>query len=219
MFLDSIGFKLRSATTFWQLQQHLSEISGHLIDIQGYALMLMGAEGPGTGAIVEIGSFKGKSTICLAMGTKEARREKVYAVDHFQGSPEHQIGAGHEDPTIAQEGTTYNEFLQNIHAHNVADYIVPIQLPSVSAARRWEGPIRLLFIDADHSYEASRMDFEAWSPHVVPGGLVAFHDIGGWEGVTQFYNELVTESKDYKQVINVLGLAVLQKRFETDTPE
>ena len=35
---------------------------------------------------------------------------------------------------------------------------------------------RFLLIDADHSYEGVRRDFEAWSPLVAPGGLIVFHD-------------------------------------------
>lgn len=34
-----------------------------------------------------------------------------------------------------------------------------------------------LFIDADHSYEGVKMDFEMYSPLVRSGGIIAFHDI------------------------------------------
>jgi predicted O-methyltransferase YrrM len=37
--------------------------------------------------------------------------------------------------------------------------------------------VDFLFIDADHSYDGVRNDFELYSPLVRPGGLVAFHDI------------------------------------------
>lgn len=37
--------------------------------------------------------------------------------------------------------------------------------------------VDFLFIDADHSYEGVKRDFELYSPLVRPGGLVAFHDI------------------------------------------
>jgi predicted O-methyltransferase YrrM len=39
------------------------------------------------------------------------------------------------------------------------------------------GPVDFLFLDGDHSYEGVRDDFEAYSPLVRPGGLVAFHDV------------------------------------------
>lgn len=36
-----------------------------------------------------------------------------------------------------------------------------------------------LFIDADHSYDGVKADFELWYPRVKSGGIVAFHDIRG----------------------------------------
>ena len=38
-------------------------------------------------------------------------------------------------------------------------------------------PIDFLFIDAEHTYESAKRDWELWSPCVRPGGLVMFHDI------------------------------------------
>jgi len=35
-----------------------------------------------------------------------------------------------------------------------------------------------------------------WSPHVVTGGYVAFHDVGEWPGVTRFYEEFVGANHD-----------------------
>jgi predicted O-methyltransferase YrrM len=37
--------------------------------------------------------------------------------------------------------------------------------------------VDLLFIDADHTYEGVKGDYETYSPLVRPGGIVAFHDI------------------------------------------
>jgi predicted O-methyltransferase YrrM len=43
---------------------------------------------------------------------------------------------------------------------------------------RLEGrAIEFLLIDGDHRYEGVRRDFELYSPLVVKGGLIAFHDI------------------------------------------
>jgi len=69
----------------------------------------------------------------------------------------------------------------------------------------------LLFIDAEHSYEASKLDFDLWSPHVVRGGLVCLHDIGHWRGVTEFYDREVKANPAYREVLNVMGLVVLEK--------
>jgi cephalosporin hydroxylase len=55
--------------------------------------------------------------------------------------------------------------------------------------------IDFLFIDADHTYEGVKRDFQLYSPLVSKGGLIGFHDIapispGGEYGVRQLWNEL-----------------------------
>lgn len=211
MDIDSFLFKLKTVLTYMDLGERLKPVGGYLLEIQGYTLMLLASEGPGCGAIVELGSFMGKSTCCLALGAKQARREKVFAIDHFTGSPEHQAGGECEIREVVESGSTFPTFQANLRAFGVEDYVVPIVASSASAAATWTGPIRLLFIDADHSYEASRQDFELWSPHVVPGGLIAFHDIGHWEGVTRFYQELLETTKEFREIVGVAGLCVVER--------
>ena len=211
MDMDSFLYKLKIALNYMNLGERMKSIDGYLLDIQAYTLMTLAAEGPGCGAIVEIGSFMGKSTCCLAQGAKDAQREKVYAVDHFTGSPEHQAEAGCEIKELIEQGTTFHKFQENIRNFGVDDYVVPIKASSQEAAASWNGPIRLLFIDADHSYQASRLDFELWSPHVVQGGLIAFHDIGYWDGVTQFYKELLETNPEFREIVGVGGLCVVER--------
>ena len=38
------------------------------------------------------------------------------------------------------------------------------------------GPLELLFIDGDHTYEGAKADFDRWSEYVRPGGHLLFHD-------------------------------------------
>lgn len=37
-------------------------------------------------------------------------------------------------------------------------------------------PIHLLFLDGDHHYEVVRVDICNWTPKIIPGGFVVFHD-------------------------------------------
>ncbi len=211
MLNEAIATPLRAVLAYCDHGRAQEHIEGFFYDIQGFTLMLLAEHGPGLGAVVEIGSFKGKSTCWLAKGAKAARREKVFAIDHFTGSPEHQKGMPIEDADVAASGSTFETFQRNIASMGVADYVVPIVASSEEAVKAWSTPIRLLFIDADHSYEASKLDFDLWAPYVVPGGLIALHDIGEWPGVTQFYEAEVKSSAKYREVINVLGLAVVEK--------
>lgn len=211
MDYDSFLFKLKTVLTYMEIGDRMKPVDGYLLDIHAYTLMTLANEGPGSGAIVEIGSFMGKSTCCLAMGAKSAQREKVYAIDHFTGSPEHREGGDCEIPLLLATGTTFDKFMENVRSFDLEDYVIPIKASSEEAAATWSGPIRLLFIDADHSYEASRLDFELWSPHVVTGGLIAFHDIGHWDGVTQFYRDLLATTKEFREIVGVGGLNIIER--------
>jgi|AGTN01.1.fsa_nt_gi hypothetical protein len=92
-FLDNVG-------DFVSWQYRFASIEGFLHDLEGYTLLQLAARGSGTGAIVEIGSFMGRSTAFLAAGSKLAGREKVIAVDHFRGSPEHQHSERFANPAF-----------------------------------------------------------------------------------------------------------------------
>ena len=41
--------------------------------------------------------------------------------------------------------------------------------------------------------------------------VIAFHDIGDWEGVTRFYQELLRTSTEFVEVVNVAGLCVVKR--------
>jgi glycosyltransferase involved in cell wall biosynthesis len=207
-----IFYQIRVVNEFRRLAELFETVTGYLSPGEGHALMLLAAHGYGLGEIVEIGSFLGRSTCWLAHGTKMTGREKITAVDHFRGSPEHQAGKKHECGVLVEDGTTYHRFMENITRLQVADFVSPVVAGSETAAATWTSPIRLLFIDGNHSYDASRQDFEMWSRHLIPGGYVGFHDIDGWPGVTTFYRELLAGNPDYEEVLAVDSLRVVRKK-------
>jgi hypothetical protein len=47
---------------------------------------------------------------------------------------------------------------------------------SYEFAMEHEGEFDLVFIDADHSYEAVKRDWRDWTPKLKIGGLIALHD-------------------------------------------
>lgn len=192
-------------------QERLAGIEGFLHDLEGYVLLQLAAKGGGVGAIVEIGSFMGRSTAFLVAGSKLAGREKVIAVDHFRGSTEHQAGQHFANPTLIQVGTTFHRFQENLRRLNLEDHVTPIKASSSEAAIKWQGPIRLLFIDGDHEYDSVRQDFEAWSRFVVPHGLICLHDVSNAPGVARFYQELMLGQKMFREVATVVSMKVLEK--------
>jgi predicted O-methyltransferase YrrM len=201
----------QAVATFDRLREHIEPVEGFLHPQEGYGLYHWAKEGPGQGAIVEIGSLMGRSTCWLASGTRVSRREKVVAVDHFRGSPEHQKGASHPVATIAESGSTLPTFLANLDRLALRDWVEVRVGSSTEVGTTWQGPIRFLFIDGDHSYEATGKDVETWSKHVVRDGIMAFHDVDVWPGVTQFYREFVGLNANWKQVCTILSLRMVQR--------
>ncbi len=198
-------------------------IDGWLTELEGAALYTAAKYGPSKGAIVEIGSFQGRSTVWLAKGSKQVGRERVNAVDTHLGSPEHQPGgeyASHMPP----EGTTESVFRHNIREAGLEDWIVPLVMSSADALSLWQDPIRLLFIDAEHAYEAVRSDFLSWQEYVVVGGLVVFHDVDRWDGSTvldgptRVVYEDVTQTGLYSDPIIVNHLAFVSKLRASFSP-
>lgn len=65
-----------------------------------------------------------------------------------------------------------------------------IRQRSDEAALSWVREIDFLFIDADHSYDRAKQDWEAWTPFVRPGGYVALHDSVVFEGGGQMRSQV-----------------------------
>jgi predicted O-methyltransferase YrrM len=138
----------------------------------GDCLRDLAAQVPADQAIVEIGSYKGKSTAYLAAGAKAGNGAPVFAVDAWDLPGNVDGKHRFTDPTVRQV------FEDQLRALRLWSRVTPIQAFSVDAADVWDGPmVGLLFIDADHAETSVRSDFEAWLPHLAPSHVVAFDDI------------------------------------------
>jgi predicted O-methyltransferase YrrM len=201
--------QILAVSEFLGLARRFAAIEGWISDIEGYVLYRLARDGEGEGAIVEIGSWMGKSTAWLAAGSMARGREPVHAVDTFEGSPEHQDTA-----VLREEGTTYRRFSENLARVGVFEHVAPRVARSLDAAAGWDGqPIRLLFIDGDHSYAAVKADLEAWLPSVTPGGYVVFDDvIEAFPGVQRLFAEATADTGPLKRLMGVAKIWVTRKK-------
>lgn len=189
---------------FQRLKAKLEGVDGWLTESEGKYLYSLACHGPGRGALVEIGSWKGKSTIILATGSRAAGREKIYAIDHHKG--------GTDQDELGYEGVdTEAEFRQNIKAAGIEDHVIPMVMKSGEAVDRWEKPIRLLWIDGNHDYEAVKNDFLLWEPHVIKGGVIAFHDTYAWEGPRRVVEEYILPSDQFSIIGFVDSITAIRK--------
>lgn len=167
-------------------------VEGWLTEYEGRLLYDLARNCTGKGVIVEVGSWKGKSTIWLANGSKKGKGVKVYAIDPHTGSSEHRRVFG--------EVWTFEEFKRNIRLANVNDVVIPILATSAEAANTFEKPVELIFIDGSHEYELVKSDFGSWFPKVAVGGIMAFHDTFRGTGPRRVVKECLGESLNFRNI-------------------
>jgi predicted O-methyltransferase YrrM len=138
-----------------------------------------------TRLVVELGSWTGRSTRYIADLAPQA---KVVAVDHWEGSVEHA-----QDPELAEFlPHLYDTFLSECWDYR--ERIIPVRARSVEGLRR----IRdaglspdLVYIDADHRYEAVVADLTA-TLDLFPDAVIAGDD-WDWDSVRSAVEAVVRE--------------------------
>jgi len=167
----------------------------------------------GDGVIVEIGSWKGKSTIWLGCGSKAGDSVPVYAVDPHIGFPDVPESYGHIN--------TFDEFKANIEQAGVDDVIVPMVMTSEEAAGIFTEPVALLFVDGVHEYDYVKTDFDCWFPKVRDGGILVFHDTAGaaHTGAKRFVERHVYRSRRFRGARFVDSATVVEKVVRNRWPD
>ena len=154
-------------------------VRGFLPDHEGQQLYEWGKQAASIGPILEIGSYCGRSTLWLGQAAK-AHDTVVFALDHHRGSEEHQPGESHHDEALIDttgQFDSFTEFRRNIAAADLEDTVIPIVTSSEMVGPYWQSGLGMVFIDGGHSLDAALTDYRAWAPHVLPGGILAIHDV------------------------------------------
>lgn len=152
------------------MHRTLEKVGGHLSRKEVDFLFLLGAAARPPGVVLEIGSFQGRSTVVLALAARCGTGCPVVAVD-----PLVLTASSDADPQAA--ASVAAEFHANLGKAGVAAQVEFHQAFSQDLAAGWKRPIAVLWIDGDHSLEGARRDLRLFGPFLVPGGVVAFHDV------------------------------------------
>jgi predicted O-methyltransferase YrrM len=162
------------------LPADIDQIKGFLAEDEAQALYQRALQASKKGPVLEIGSYCGKSTVYLGLACR-TNNSTVFALDHHRGSEEHQRGEFFHDPDLydASEEVmdSFREFRRNVYQAGLDETVVPVVAGSEAAARHWQTPLAMVFIDGGHSLEAALTDYRCWMPHLMRGGILAIHDL------------------------------------------
>ncbi len=90
--------------------------------------------------------------------------------------------------------------------------VIPVIAKSYLVARHWSILLGMVFIDGGHSLEAAMCDYRSWAGHIIPGGILAIHDIfpdstkGGQAPYTIWKLALASGLFEEIEITNTLGL-------------
>jgi predicted O-methyltransferase YrrM len=187
------------------------DIPGYLVETEARFIGLAAACAPrGRGTIVEIGSYKGKSTVMLGVVAKHYHLGPVVSVD-----PHNFNSSELRDQRINPDSSSFSEFLSNIRNAGVSDSVEVHRAYSNDVFPTWNRQIRLLWIDGDHSYKGAKTDFDGFIEFVVAGGVVAFHDaLHEFAGPIRVFVEDVLRSNQFGASGFVQSIAWSQVRPE-----
>ncbi|MYA14185.1 MAG: class I SAM-dependent methyltransferase, partial [Acidimicrobiaceae bacterium] len=147
---------------------------------EGLALYEAAASVEVDGPLLEVGSYCGKSAVYLGAAAQRDGRI-LFCVDHHRGSEENQAGWEHHDPEVVDADLgvidTLPFFRRTIRDAGLEQTVVAVVGDSPTLASLWATPLALVFIDGGHGSGPAHRDYEGWSPHVRPGGLLAIHDV------------------------------------------
>lgn len=145
--------------------------------------------------VIEVGAFCGGTALIWAQ-IVEPLGGKILTIDlHF----------GHKRIPPVYRNTRWGRFVQEFQGRSQDEKTIG------SIKKCLDGrAVDFLFIDADHSYEAVKKDFENYSPFVRKKGWIAFHDIANSTvGVKDFWAELKPRFEN-KEFIVGAGIGVIK---------
>lgn len=151
--------------------------------------------------IVEIGCYEGSTTLALAQNQSAA----IYSIDPFFRG---RLGVCYGE--VVAKALRWKRKLKNVEFLKGFSY---------ELAPKFAGAIDFIFIDADHSYDAIKRDWEDWFPKLRPGGIIALHDCilaansPGHLGSMKFYAEDIPRLSGIRQIDSIDSLVV----FEVET--
>jgi len=140
------------------------------------------------GDVLEIGSFKGKTTVFLSRAIEALGLEKrLYTVDPYTNEAS-EVGCSDENIDSAYE--TFRRATAELDNHE------HVRAYSDEALSNFEdATFSLVFVDGDHTYEGVMTDYENYAPLLADRGIMVLDDYANpqWPGVGRAVETIVEE--------------------------
>jgi predicted O-methyltransferase YrrM len=170
----------------------VADVEGWLTPAQATRLWERAHELGPAARMVEIGSYRGRSAIVIAMAAPAGAQ--LIAVDPHAGNDR---GPQQIEGT-AQEGERDNAaFRANLERAGVTGRVRHVRLPSQDALAEIPGEIDLLYVDGAHRYGPARDDLARWGARVRTGGRMLVHDSFSSIGVTLAIARLLVFGRNF----------------------
>jgi MMP 1-O-methyltransferase len=202
-----------------ELVKRAEDARGFMPPGEGIALNAAAAGVAVDGPFLEVGSYCGKSALYLGAAARD-RGRVLFSVDHHRGSEENQPGWEWHEPDLVDPAVglmdTLPVFRRTVHEAGLEKHVVAVVGDSPLVSRWWTTPLAFLFIDGGHGEAPARLDYEGWTPHVAPGGVLAIHDVfpdpadGGRPPYEQIYLPALRSGR-FREVSATGSLRVLER--------
>jgi len=193
-------------TGFADVLARVQGVEGWMTDAQARSLWDAAREVRDGGLIVEIGSFRGRSTIVLASAASAG--VEVVAIDPHGGGDR---GPQEITPDAVRGHEDFAAFNANLQSAGVHGRVRHVRLPSESALDEVSGAIDLLYVDGAHRYRPARADIERWGARVSPSGALLIHDSFNAIGVMLAQLRLLVFSRAWRYLGRAGSLAVYRR--------
>ena len=176
-----------------QLQERWHSLRGWCLPDGARKLYEASASAATNGRIVEIGSYAGKSTVCIAWPHRNRKNEAT-------------------PPVVAIDHLFQREFRANLNEFGIDDKIVATKEgQAIVVADTWREPITFLYIDGHHGVAHAAADFVTWEPFVRRGSIIALDDTAGhMEGPARVVR-MALSSGSFDRLYEVDGITFLRK--------
>jgi predicted O-methyltransferase YrrM len=151
---------------------------------------------------VEIGSFRGRSTIALRIAA--APDVELVAIDPHGGGDR---GPQEISADAARGEADHEAFHANLRRTGVDDAVRHVRRMSQDALGEVHGEVDVLYVDGAHRYRPARADIERWGDRVAPGGTMLVHDAYNAVGVMLAQLRVLLASRRWRYMGRTRSLA------------